>query len=222
MTLTPVNPTTFITSVVNKTLTRSLHPHIQQWTEPLTTVNSGPTPVVGIFQKQTSECFLNTGRVCLETISMLHVHAHLFTRLTWSKQIEILGQVSSWKTLDPFLIKRNPQKFEHQFFFLKIFFLFHPPKLTWDRPSLILGFPCDMFVFGGVNWKNPPQKSEDALEFSPIYQCFMEEKLFDHFTAQCTDECGSGAVVARGQCALGTVGGCWVRLGISKGPYLEE
>jgi len=40
----------------------------------------------------------------------------------------------------------------------------------------------------------------DALEFSPIYQCFMEEKLFDHFTAQCTDECGSGAVVARGQC----------------------
>ena len=51
--------------------------------------------------------------------------------------------------------------------------------------------------------KHPNFQSEDALEFSPIYQCFMEEKLFDHFTAACTDECGNGAVVARGQCALG-------------------
>lgn len=28
----------------------------------------------------------------------------------------------------------------------------------------------------------------------------MEEKLFDHFTAQCTTSCGGDAEVARGQC----------------------
>ncbi|CAL1155570.1 unnamed protein product, partial [Cladocopium goreaui] len=40
----------------------------------------------------------------------------------------------------------------------------------------------------------------DALEFSPIYRCFVKQTLFDHFTASCADKCDSPAVVARGQC----------------------
>ena len=43
---------------------------------------------------------------------------------------------------------------------------------------------------------------QDVLEFSPIYRCFVKEKLFDHFTASCADKCDSPAVVARGQCEL--------------------
>lgn len=40
----------------------------------------------------------------------------------------------------------------------------------------------------------------DALEFSPIYQCFENDQLYDHFTADCTTSCGGGAEVAHGQC----------------------
>ncbi|CAJ1426006.1 unnamed protein product [Effrenium voratum] len=40
----------------------------------------------------------------------------------------------------------------------------------------------------------------DALEFSPIYQCFTSQQLFDHFTATCVDQCSDSAEVARGQC----------------------
>ena len=96
--------------------------------------NSGPTPVVGIFQKQTSECFLNTGRVCLEAISML------ISSQDW------LGQNGSkfWakylleKHLTLFWSREIPKNLSTSFF-LKIFFLFHPPK-TNMRQTFIHGW----------------------------------------------------------------------------------
>lgn len=41
----------------------------------------------------------------------------------------------------------------------------------------------------------------DALEFSPVYQCFEQGQLFDHFTADCTDSCTQDdADISHGQC----------------------
>ena len=36
-----------------------------------------------------------------------------------------------------------------------------------------------------MNDQHPPESSEDALEFSPIYQCFENGQLYDHFIADC-------------------------------------
>lgn len=40
----------------------------------------------------------------------------------------------------------------------------------------------------------------DALEFSPVYQCFEQGQLFDHFTGDCTDSCSDSVALAHGQC----------------------
>jgi len=40
----------------------------------------------------------------------------------------------------------------------------------------------------------------DALEFSPVYQCFMEGKIFDQFASDCADKCAAGRAMQHGQC----------------------
>ena len=146
-----------------------------------------------------------------------HLHAHLFTRLTWSKHIEILGQVSSWKTLDPFLIKRTPLTFEHQFCFKDNFFCFPPRKLTWDRPSFMVGFPFDMFVFGGVNLTPAAKISGRLGILTDLSMLHGREALWSlHRTMHRRMwqwSCGG----AWSMCWGGTVGGRWVRWGFLRG-----
>lgn len=45
----------------------------------------------------------------------------------------------------------------------------------------------------------------DALEFSPVYSCLLQEEFFDQFTDGCVDTCRSGATIARGQCVRPTL-----------------
>merc|ERR1711975_155439 len=40
----------------------------------------------------------------------------------------------------------------------------------------------------------------DAIEFSPVYNCLADTKLFDQFTSKCTDQCSSDANMANAQC----------------------
>mmetsp|Transcript_78829 Transcript_78829/g.218025 ORF Transcript_78829/g.218025 Transcript_78829/m.218025 type:complete len:545 (+) Transcript_78829:66-1700(+) len=40
----------------------------------------------------------------------------------------------------------------------------------------------------------------DALEFSPVYLCLMEEQFFDHFSSNCAESCPEGSAVSHGQC----------------------
>jgi len=40
----------------------------------------------------------------------------------------------------------------------------------------------------------------DALEFSPVYQCLMDNKLYDHFSSACAESCGGGSDISQGQC----------------------
>ncbi|CAE8586599.1 unnamed protein product, partial [Polarella glacialis] len=40
----------------------------------------------------------------------------------------------------------------------------------------------------------------DALEFSPIYQCFMNDQFYDHFTTDCASSCPNETEVVQGQC----------------------
>jgi len=40
----------------------------------------------------------------------------------------------------------------------------------------------------------------DALEFSPIYQCFLDNQFFDYFSSDCVTECPETASEAYGQC----------------------
>jgi hypothetical protein len=42
----------------------------------------------------------------------------------------------------------------------------------------------------------------DALEFSPIYQCLVDELVFNHFSGQCSDQCPQSADLHKGQCVL--------------------
>eukprot|EP00930_Biecheleria_cincta_P055073 TRINITY_DN41442_c0_g1_i1.p1 TRINITY_DN41442_c0_g1~~TRINITY_DN41442_c0_g1_i1.p1 ORF type:complete len:723 (-),score=121.71 TRINITY_DN41442_c0_g1_i1:37-2169(-) len=45
------------------------------------------------------------------------------------------------------------------------------------------------------------QMNVDALEFSPVYQCFEKGQLFDHFIADCTNSCTQDASeISHGQC----------------------
>jgi len=46
----------------------------------------------------------------------------------------------------------------------------------------------------------------DALEFSPVYQCFMEGKLFDQFASDCADTCSAGRAIQHGQCVRAVTG----------------
>lgn len=39
-----------------------------------------------------------------------------------------------------------------------------------------------------------------ALEFSPIYQCFAQNKFYDQFTADCADNCDESSALVGGQC----------------------
>eukprot|EP00419_Tripos_fusus_P071542 CAMPEP_0172876880 /NCGR_PEP_ID=MMETSP1075-20121228/105492_1 /TAXON_ID=2916 /ORGANISM="Ceratium fusus, Strain PA161109" /LENGTH=62 /DNA_ID=CAMNT_0013728315 /DNA_START=1 /DNA_END=186 /DNA_ORIENTATION=+ len=43
--------------------------------------------------------------------------------------------------------------------------------------------------------------SLNALEFSPVYECFLENQFFDHFSSDCTERCPRNSEVAHGQCA---------------------
>lgn len=40
----------------------------------------------------------------------------------------------------------------------------------------------------------------DALEFSPVYQCFLLGHFFDQFSSDCAEECPPGSEVSHGQC----------------------
>lgn len=40
----------------------------------------------------------------------------------------------------------------------------------------------------------------DALEFSPVYQCFEQGEFFDHYTGDCASECSDSQGIANGQC----------------------
>lgn len=40
----------------------------------------------------------------------------------------------------------------------------------------------------------------DALEFSPVYLCLLEEQFFDHFTSDCVESCAQDAALVNGQC----------------------
>eukprot|EP00811_Abedinium_folium_P028069 NODE_4315_length_1906_cov_7.228218.p1 GENE.NODE_4315_length_1906_cov_7.228218~~NODE_4315_length_1906_cov_7.228218.p1 ORF type:complete len:610 (+),score=155.77 NODE_4315_length_1906_cov_7.228218:140-1831(+) len=40
----------------------------------------------------------------------------------------------------------------------------------------------------------------DALEFSPIYLCLLEEQFYDHFADDCAETCPTDADVIHGQC----------------------
>jgi len=40
----------------------------------------------------------------------------------------------------------------------------------------------------------------DALEFSPVYGCLLEQKFFDHFASTCATDCPQDSTVAHGQC----------------------
>jgi len=40
----------------------------------------------------------------------------------------------------------------------------------------------------------------DALEFSPVYNCLLEQKLFDHFSSACATDCPEDSAMAHGQC----------------------
>jgi len=40
----------------------------------------------------------------------------------------------------------------------------------------------------------------DALEFSPVYQCLLERRFYDHFSAGCVQSCPASSAVAHGQC----------------------
>jgi len=46
--------------------------------------------------------------------------------------------------------------------------------------------------------------SLDALEFSPVYECFLLNKFFDHFSSDCVERCPDGSEVVHGQCARPT------------------
>lgn len=49
------------------------------------------------------------------------------------------------------------------------------------------------------------QMTAQALEFSPVYQCFAQNKFYDQFTADCTDKCSDNTVVVSGQCVSPTI-----------------
>lgn len=49
------------------------------------------------------------------------------------------------------------------------------------------------------------QMTAQALEFSPVYQCFAQNKFYDQFTADCTDKCSDNNVVVGGQCVSPTI-----------------
>uniref|UniRef100_A0A6T1N1A3 Uncharacterized protein n=1 Tax=Alexandrium monilatum TaxID=311494 RepID=A0A6T1N1A3_9DINO len=40
----------------------------------------------------------------------------------------------------------------------------------------------------------------NALEFSPVYRCLLDQKYFDHFSTGCADSCPADSTVAHGQC----------------------
>jgi len=40
----------------------------------------------------------------------------------------------------------------------------------------------------------------EALEFSPVYGCLLEQKFFDHFASECAASCPPGSDMAHGQC----------------------
>uniref|UniRef100_A0A7S4T4L2 Uncharacterized protein n=1 Tax=Alexandrium monilatum TaxID=311494 RepID=A0A7S4T4L2_9DINO len=40
----------------------------------------------------------------------------------------------------------------------------------------------------------------NALEFSPVYQCLLERRFYDHFSAGCVQSCPASSAVAHGQC----------------------
>jgi len=60
----------------------------------------------------------------------------------------------------------------------------------------------------GLQIKNAlAQLDLDALEFSPVYQCFMEGKLFDQFASDCANNCTAGRAIQHGQCVRAVTGG---------------
>merc|ERR1712232_457073 len=40
----------------------------------------------------------------------------------------------------------------------------------------------------------------DALEFSPVFQCLEDSKLYNQFSSDCVDACPAGSEQKRGQC----------------------
>ncbi|CAK9066107.1 unnamed protein product [Durusdinium trenchii] len=72
--------------------------------------------------------------------------------------------------------------------------------LVWRKGGGVTTTPMPGSLIEEIIDEEMTKMNWDALEFSPIYQCFMEDKLFDHFTAQCTQNCAGDAEVARGQC----------------------
>lgn len=47
----------------------------------------------------------------------------------------------------------------------------------------------------------------DAIEFSPVYNCLADTKLFDQFSSKCSAECPSDADLVHAQCVRKPVGG---------------
>jgi len=48
--------------------------------------------------------------------------------------------------------------------------------------------------------KELQEKDMDALEFSPVYGCLEEARLFDQFSSSCTAQCPAEADLVHGQC----------------------
>ena len=179
-------------------------------------MNSGPTPVVGIFQKQTSECFLNTGRVCLEAISML-IYSQDWLGQNRSK---FWAKYLLEKHLTLFWSREIPKNLSTSF--LKIFFCFTPRKLTWDRPSFMVGFP-----FWHVRFRrcklNTRRKNLRTPWNSPrsINASWKRSSLITsphNAPTNVAVELWWRVVNVPGGNRWGSLG----QMGISKGPYLEE
>ncbi|CAK0788188.1 unnamed protein product [Prorocentrum cordatum] len=45
----------------------------------------------------------------------------------------------------------------------------------------------------------------DALTYSPVYGCFLENQYYSHHEDECVDECADGEAVAHGQCVRAEV-----------------